>query len=163
MNQYFGKYRGKVSNNADPMLRGRLQVSCPVVLGDATALWAMPSVPYAGPGVGLLAVPPIGADVWVEFEGGDPALPIWGGCFWGSGQAPGAGPTTKVFKTDGLSLTVNDLPGSGGVTLEVGPPAVSTPLTISLTAAGIELSNGAASVKLTAASVSVNDGALEVI
>ena len=40
---------------------------------------------------------------------------------------------------------------------------VSTPLTISLTAAGIELSNGAASVRLTAASVSVNDGALEVI
>ncbi|KOV88197.1 baseplate assembly protein [Streptomyces sp. NRRL WC-3618] len=163
MNQHFGKYRGKVSNNLDPMLRGRVQVSCPDVLGDVTALWAMPSVPYAGPGVGLLAVPPIGADVWVEFEGGNAALPIWSGCFWGSGQAPGAGPTTKVFKTDGLSLTVDDLPGSGGVTLVVGPPVVSTPLTISLTAAGIELSNGAASVRLTAASVSVNDGALEVI
>jgi hypothetical protein len=40
---------------------------------------------------------------------------------------------------------------------------VATPLKLAFTSAGIEMSNGAASVKLTPASVSVNNGALEVI
>jgi hypothetical protein len=165
MNQFFGRYRGKVANNIDPLQMGRVQVRCPAVLGDGQLSWAMPSAPYAGPGVGFFAVPPTGANVWVEFEGGDPDYPIWTGCFWGPGEAPKlpAIPQIKVFKTDGLTLTISDLPGAGGVTIEVAPPVVATPLKISLTAAGIELSNGAASVKLSPASVSLNNGALEVI
>ena len=31
---YFGKYRGTVVNNVDPMVRGRVQVAVPAVLGD---------------------------------------------------------------------------------------------------------------------------------
>jgi hypothetical protein len=69
----------------------------------------------------------------------------------------------KVLKTDGITLTLSDVPGAGGFTLEVGPPAVPTPLKLVFNASGIELNNGNASVKLTPASVSVNDGALEVI
>ena len=42
----------------------------------------------AGNGVGFFAIPPKGANVWVEFEGGDPDQPIWSGCFWGIGEAP---------------------------------------------------------------------------
>ena len=34
----------------------------------------------------------------------------------------------KVFKTDGITLTLSDLPGAGGFTLEVNPPVVATPL-----------------------------------
>jgi len=60
-------------------------------------------------------------------------------------------------------MTLSDLPGVGGLTIEVNPPAVATPLKLVFDASGIELSNGAASVKLTPASVSVNNGALEVI
>jgi Type VI secretion system/phage-baseplate injector OB domain len=163
--EFFGKYRGKVENNVDPMQQGRVQVSVPAVLGEGRLSWAMPCVPYAGSGVGLFAVPPVGANVWVEFEGGDPDYPILGGCFWGMGEAPAAPALaqTKVFKTDGVKLTLNDLPGAGGFTIEVGPPAVPTPLTLVFNAGGIELKNGAASVKLTPASVSVNNGALEVI
>ncbi len=96
----------------------------------------MPCTPYAGAGVGLFAVPPIGANVWVEFEGGDPDYPICSGCFWGKpGQVPAtpALPTTKMLRTDGLTLTIDDLPGAGGVTIEVGPPVVATVLKISLT------------------------------
>ena len=33
-------------------------------------------------------IPPVGANVWVEFEGGDPDYPIWSGCFWGTGEVP---------------------------------------------------------------------------
>ncbi len=165
MNQFFGKYRGKVENNIDPMLLGRMQVSVPAVLGDGRLSWAMPCAPYAGSGVGFFAIPPVEANVWVEFEGGDPDYPIWSGCFWGVGEVPAqpAIPQMKVFKTDGMTLTLNDLPGAGGFTLEVGPPVVPVPLKLVFNASGIELSNSAASVKLSPVSVSVNNGALEVM
>jgi hypothetical protein len=165
MTQFFGKYRGQVANNIDPMLLGRIQVKVPAVLGEGDLSWAMPCVPYAGASVGLFLVPPVGANVWVEFEAGDTDYPIWSGCFWGLGEVPAqpAIPQMKVLKTDGINLQISDLPGAGGFTLEVGPPAVPIPLKIVLDASGIELSHGAASVKLTPASVSVNNGALEVI
>ena len=163
--KYFGKYRGKVENNLDPLQQGRLQVSCPAVLGEGSLSWAMPCAPFGGSGVGFFALPPSGANVWVEFEAGDPDYPIWSGCFWGLGEVP-ATPALEqvhVIKTASITLTLSDLPGIGGVTLEVNPPAVATPLKMVFNAQGIELSNGAASVKLTPASVSVNNGALEVI
>jgi hypothetical protein len=107
----------------------------------------------------------VGANVWVEFEQGDPDHPIWSGCFWGKGEVP-ASPAVadvKMFKTDAVTLELSDLPGGGGVKLEVRPPAVTTPLKLVMDSSGIELSNGSSSVKLTAASVSVNNGALEII
>lgn len=73
---FFGKYRGKVESNLDAFQQGRVQVSCPAVLGDGSLSWAMPCAPYAGSGVGFFAVPPNGANVWVEFEGGDPDYQI---------------------------------------------------------------------------------------
>ncbi len=162
--RFFGKYRGKIENNLDPMQLGRVQVSVPAVLGDTTLSWALPYVPYAGPGVGLFTLPPVGANAWVEFEGGDPDYPIWSGCFWGTGDVPAqpAVPEMKLFKTDGISLTLSDLPGGGGFTLEVGPPAVAIPLKLALTSSGIELSHGASSIKLTPSTVSLNEGALEI-
>jgi hypothetical protein len=181
MTNWFGKYRGKVEGNLDPMQQGRLQVSCPAVLGDGRMSWAMPCVPFAGSGVGLFLIPPQGANVWVEFEGGDPDYPIWSGCFWGVGEVPAmpAIEQMKMLKTDGISLTLSDVPGAGGVTLEVSPPVVATPLkvvfdstgitieaspsSVKIALSGIDLANGAASVKLTPASVSINNGALEVI
>lgn len=165
MTQFFGKYRGKVENNIDPMMLGRIQVSVPAVLGDGRLSWAMPCSPYAGPGVGFFTVPPVGANVWVEFEAGDTDFPIWSGGFWGVGEVPAlpALPQMKVLKTDGITLTLSDLPGIGGFTLEVGPPVVPLPLKLVFNATGIEISNSAASVKLTPLSVSLNNGALEVI
>ena len=165
MSQFFGKYRGKVENNLDPLQLGRVQVSVPAVLGEGRLSWAMPCSPYGGPQVGLFVVPPVGANIWVEFEAGDPDYPIWSGCFWGVGEVPAlpAVPQMKVFKTDGVTLTLSDLPGAGGLTIEVNPPVVATPLKLVFNVSGIELSNGAASVKLTPVSVSLNNGALEVI
>jgi Type VI secretion system/phage-baseplate injector OB domain len=147
------------------MQQGRVQVKVPAVLGDGSLSWAMPCSPYAGPSVGFFAIPPTGANVWVEFENGDPDYPIYTGCFWGPGEVPAlpAIEAMKVLKTDAVTLKISDLPGAGGLTIEVNPPAVATPLKLAFTAAGIELTNGAASVKLTPASVSVNNGALEVI
>ena len=164
-NQFFGKYRGKVMNNVDPMQLGRIQVSVPAVLGAGRLSWAMPCVPYAGRSVGFFAIPPVGANVWVEFEGGDPDGPIWTGCFWGTGEVPAtpALEQMKVFKTMGITLTFNDMPGAGGFTIEVGPPATTALMKLDFKSTGIEISNGAANIKLSPASVSVNNGALEVI
>jgi uncharacterized protein involved in type VI secretion and phage assembly len=162
---FFGKYRGTVTNNIDPQNLGRVQVSCPAVLGNNRMSWAMPCSPVAGANSGLFAVPPVGANVWVEFEGGEPDYPIWSGCFWGQGQVPARPAVAEmtVIKTKSVSLTISDLPGAGGVTLKVNPPAVATPLTLVLDSTGIELRNGKSSVKLTQASVSINKGSLEVV
>ena len=165
MKPYVGKYRGKVENNIDPLQLGRVQVSVPAVLGEGQLSWAMPCAPFAGSSLGFFTIAPIGASVWVEFEGGDPDYPIVSGGFWAEGEVPAlpAVAEMKVIKTDAITLTISDLPGAGGFTLEVNPPAVATPLKLVFNSSGIELSNGASSVKLTPASVSINNGALEVI
>lgn len=161
MPQFYGKYRGTVANNLDPQQMGRLQVSVPAVLGQGSLSWAMPCVPFAGPGVGFFTLPPNGANVWVEFEGGDPDYPIWSGCFWGLGEAPAtpAIEQMKVLKTDLATITINDLPGIGGVKIET-----ATGAKIEITATGIEINNGmGGSIQLTGPQVSINDGALEII
>lgn len=164
MTTFYGKYRGTVVNNVDPLQLGRVQVSVPAVLGDGRLSWAAACVPYAGNQVGIFAVPPVGANVWVEFEAGDPDRPILAGCFWAAGEVPAAPAVAQVFmwKTGSVSLTLSDLPGAGGVTLEVGPPGVPVPMKFACTADGIELSIGASTILLSASSVSLNNGALEV-
>jgi hypothetical protein len=158
MKRFFGKYRGKVANNIDPLMRGRLQVSVPSILGESRLSWAMPCVPYAGKNVGFYALPPLNANVWVEFEEGDPDYPIWSGCFWGKGELPlppPAAPTTKMFKTDTITLTFDDIPGAGGLTVEVLPPAVQVPLKLVLNSQGISITCNPAALKLTPTGVEI--------
>ncbi len=169
----FGKYRGVVTDNADATKRGRLKVRV-AALGDIEK-WALPCVPYAGDGVGLLALPAAGTLVWVEFEMGDPVhgQMIWTGCFWGDGQAPEDGnPDIKTWKTTAHQLKLDDAGGeivitnnndvvvtanadftvesAGQAKLTVGPSA------------GVVAEQGAAhKVEVTVASVRVNNGALE--
>ena len=120
MPEFYAKYRGKVVSNLDPDRLGRLQVQVPAVLGAGRLSWAMPCVPYAGMQVGFYALPAIGANVWVEFEGGDPDYPIWSGCFWGTGEAPAlpAVAEIKVLNSGTATITLDDTPGAGGITIE---------------------------------------------
>jgi uncharacterized protein involved in type VI secretion and phage assembly len=165
MKQYFGKYRGTVINNIDPMQIGRIQAKVPDV-ARATS-WATPCVPFAGPGSGQFALPPIGAHVWIEYEQGNPSRPIWSGCFWGSAAevpalALAALPAqTIVLQTAGRhTLVVSDAQGpAGGILLKTATGAM-----ISLSDAGIVISNGkGATITLTGPTVDVNDGALTVV
>jgi uncharacterized protein involved in type VI secretion and phage assembly len=160
MKPYLGKYRGKLENNVDPLQLGRVQVSVPAVYGDGRLNWAMPCVPYAGPQVGFFAIPPNGANVWVEFEMGDPDYPIWTGCFWGPGEVPAKPAIAEItmLKTKFASITLNDLPAVAGVIIET-----KAGMKIAIDGTGIEISNGqGAIIKLTDATVSVNKDALEV-
>ena len=118
-------------------------------------------------GVGFFLVPPVGANVWVEFEAGDPDYPIWTGCFWGPGEVPApaaAVPQMKVLKTDAVTLTINDLPGAAGFTLEVSPRRCRRPMKLVCDADGIELSQRRLERQADPRpAVIVNNGALEVI
>ena len=157
---FYGKYRGVVTDNRDPLMLGRVKARVPDVLGEEESGWATPCVPYAGAGVGLFLVPPVDGSVWIEFEHGDPDYPIWAGCFWAQGELPAtpATPEIKVLKTDVGTVTLNDQPGAGGITIET-----TAGMKIVLNVTGIEIDDGqGGSVKLTGPQVSVNDGALEV-
>ena len=174
MNQkYFGKYRGTVLNNVDPELRGRLMLNVPDVLGVIPSSWAEPCVPLAGPTgppMGVYFVPPIGAGVWVEFEGGNPDYPIWSGCRWGSAAdipalAKAGNPADpNIVMQSHLQHTfmISDLPPSpatGGIILKSATGAM-----IVVNDSGIYIQNGkGASITMIGPTVTVNNGALTVI
>jgi hypothetical protein len=115
--RFYGKYRGLVAVNVDPLSLGRLKAMVPEVLGEVPSSWALPCAPYAGTGAGFFAVPPVGAGVWIEFEAGDASRPIWTGAWWATGEVPldergvpAQQPTTKIFRTEfGLLLALDDL------------------------------------------------------
>jgi len=170
---FYGKYRGTVINNVDPMLRGRLLLEVPDVTGLAPTSWAEPCVPLAGPTglpMGVYMVPPIGAAVWVEFEQGDPSKPIWVGCRWGlpSDIPPlalaGLPASPNIcFQTLGQQmLMLSDAPptpATGGIVLKTLSGA-----TLVVNDAGIFIQNGkGASITLTANVVDINLGALTII
>jgi hypothetical protein len=123
--RFFGKYRGLVRDNQDPLNLGRLKARVPEVLGSVDTGWALPAAPYAGDGVGIYTVPGTGAGVWIEFESGDVSRPIWTGCWWGDDQLPkdetgsASTPARKIVRTDeGLLLSLDD--GGRTITLSDG-------------------------------------------
>ena len=87
--KYFGKYRGLVTDNRDPEQMGRIRAKVPDVLGEAETSWAMPCVTLPlSDDVGS-ALPAIGANVWIEFEQGEPDYPIWSGSYFtGAAETP---------------------------------------------------------------------------
>lgn len=136
--KFWGKYRGIVTNVLDPLMLGRLQAEVPAVK-TTIASWAMPCAPFAGPGVGFYAVPPMGANVWIEYEGGDPSHPIWTGGFWTEGEMPlePVLPTNHVMKTEFIDMQWDDTPGEGGFSLRVIPPVAPDILSMKFNVEGI--------------------------
>lgn len=163
--EFFGKYRGKVELNLDPLGLGRVQVSVADVMGDGTLAWAMPCLPGAGPGVGIFTIPPVGANVWVEFERGDPDYPIWSGGFWDAGDTPATmgpiQPVTHVWAGDNFRFEILDAPGLGELTLTI--TTVTGDATLTAGAASMELSFSGSTVSLGADGVTINKGNLKVL
>jgi uncharacterized protein involved in type VI secretion and phage assembly len=125
----------------------------------------MPCAPFGGNQVGFFALPTVGAGVWIEFEHGNPNYPIWTGCWWGAQtEIPTkllAPPYQKlmIITPSGHSITIDDTPGVGGISLET---AEGVKVTLSVTA--LEINDGKGGViKMTGPQVSVNNGALEVV
>ena len=86
----------------------------------------------------------MGALVWVEFEQGDPARPIWCGVFW---LDPAQKTATREWAQDEHLVWRT----RSGAHIELGP-------------AGIVIDSGAgASIHLRGPAVSINNGALEIV
>ncbi len=87
--KFFGKYRGVVTNNKDPLQMGRIIAQVPAVLGPGQTTFALPCVPLGLSKAAGSSLPKVGATVWIEFEHGDRYFPIWSGCFFAnSGETP---------------------------------------------------------------------------
>jgi hypothetical protein len=188
----FGKFRGKVIDPVDPLQLGRIMALVPAI-SELPLNWAMPATPYAGSGVGFFAIPPVGANVWIEFEGGDPNYPIWTGCFWGEGEVPAepALPTTLMLKTMLGTLSIDDVEeelklsltaADGVMSLTMSPAGIKlslnqvtisitqevislshAPSSVEVTPAAISLSSAQASVEVTPASVAIENGAGSIV
>jgi uncharacterized protein involved in type VI secretion and phage assembly len=168
MEKYFGKYRGTVVNNVDPMQMGRLQIIVPDVSNVIPTTWAMPCFPLAGKQMGAYYIPQIGSGVWVEFEQGDSDYPVWVGCYYGSvAEVPTlalagnpASPNIALQTTLQNTLIISDLPGpTGGIMLKS-----ATGATIIVNDTGIYIQNGkGASLVMVGPSVTINNGALVVV
>ncbi|NTU63711.1 MAG: baseplate assembly protein [Chloroflexi bacterium] len=166
--RFYGKYRGTVINNIDPMQIGRIQAMVPDVSSLIPSSWAMPCVPVAGLQMGMFTVPPIGAGVWIEFEQGDPDYPIWTGCFYGSvadvpalaltAPPPVSAITLQTMLQNGL--IISDVPGpTGGILIKSTTGAM-----IMVNDTGITITNGkGAIITMLGNVVDINAGALTVI
>lgn len=166
--RYYGKYRGTVVNNLDPMRLGRLMAIVPDVTGLVPSSWAMPCAPAAGIQTGSFTVPIPGSGVWIEYEQGDPDYPIWSGCFWGNpAEVPAAAQLFAQPPIPGFvvqtplqnALAVTDLPGpTGGIVLKSATGAM-----IAVNDTGIYIQNGkGASIVMAGPTTTVNAGALVV-
>jgi uncharacterized protein involved in type VI secretion and phage assembly len=167
-NTFYGKYRGLVLNNVDPMQMGRLMVQVPDVSNVLPSTWAMPCLPFAGIQAGMFVVPDIGSKVWIEFEQGNPDYPIWVGCFWGSAAevpalalaAPPELQQVTIQTLEQNTLLISDVPGpTGGILLKSTTGAL-----VSISDTGIIISNGqGATIAMVGPTVTINEGALEII
>ena len=166
--KFYGKYRGTVVNNVDPMQMGRIQIIVPDVSNLVPTTWAMPCFAIAGKQMGAYYIPQIGSGVWVEFEQGDSDYPVWTGCYYGSvADVPPlalagnpVSPNILLQTTLQNSLIISDLPGpTGGIMLKS-----ATGATIIVNDTGIYIQNGkGASLVMTGPTVTINNGALVVI
>ena len=178
---FYGKYRGVVTDNRDPLQMARIRATVPDVLGEDESGWALPSVPFAGDSMGFVALPIAGSRVWIEFEQGDPDYPIWSGCWWGSkdempDEANSAPDGRVLIKTKGGQMLILDDPAPNAITIQTsgGQKIVMNSqsitidfgngVTVELSTTKIALDDGAgATVELNGPKVAVNDDALEVI
>ena len=79
----YGKYRGVVSDALAPLGICRIRARVPSVYGDSESSWALPCLPFTDKKIALEHIPSsVGSLVWIEFENGDPNLPLWTGFFY---------------------------------------------------------------------------------
>lgn len=177
--KFYGKYRGTVMNNIDPMQMGRIQAIVPDVLGPIPTSFAMPCLPITGKQMGTFMMPQIGSGVWIEFEQGNPDYPIWTGGYWGiAAELPlaalagnPAAPSLIFQSTLQNAVMISDLPPTppppvmppvpttGGIILRS-----TTGASIVVNDAGIFISNGkGAIIQMLGPNILVNNGALMII
>jgi Type VI secretion system/phage-baseplate injector OB domain len=117
---YTAKYTGIVQDNADDQKLGHLKVSVPAVFPPDEQVVARPALPF-----GHFFVPETEAKVWIEFEGGDPGLPLWTGVQYVAGEwaqeAEADPPEKRAIKTAaGHLILFNDKGGDEAIEIHEG-------------------------------------------
>lgn len=155
--RFYGKYRGIVTDVSDPDQLGRIRVKVPEVLGDEESPWALPCVPFAGKDHGVVWLPEQDDGVWIEFEAGDPARPLWCGGWWGNGDLSDVA-NTKVralITTAGHKIVIDEdqklihLEHANGGKVDIAENDIT-------------IESGSGKVVLSQSGVSVNNDALKV-
>jgi len=152
--KYYGKYSGEVTANTGVGTVGNVRVRVPAIYGPHMDVVARPCLPFAH-----FFVPAVGAHVWVEFEAGDPAYPIWVGVWYTSNDAPSPAavspPDNRVIQTpSGHTIEIDDKGGDERITIHHKDGSL------------VELKNGtarihASTVVLDASNVTVGSNASE--
>jgi hypothetical protein len=115
ISRFYSQYRAYVYNRSDPEGMNRLQLIIPEITGsDYLPIWAYPKDNFAGNGYGAQSMPKVGDVVWVDFEWGDPAVPVWSHGYYAEGEKPEEFKDLNVhgYKTPGGHIiTLNDTSG----------------------------------------------------
>lgn len=89
LGRYYSCYRGFVADRDDPENLNRLRLIIPEVGNtDVYDYWALPKGLFSGEGYGVQIIPQKGDLVWVEFEHGHPAKPVWSFSYRGKKDMP---------------------------------------------------------------------------
>ncbi len=122
---YFAIYSGLVTANGAG--GGVLEVQVPAVYPGGETLEARPALPY-----GVLFLPEVKSKVWVQFEGGEPTLPVWTGVHEPAGDWPtdSTAPDARVLRSlTEQRIVLDDTGGSEAVLLLFGGRAHAVRLT----------------------------------
>ena len=154
---YFGKYRGIVTDVEDPSNQCRIRATVPAVLGEHPCGWALPVVPFAGDGHGMVMLPKVGSGVWIEFEAGRLDNPLWSGGWWAKGQRPDPqGPDVRVIVSEkGHRFILDDASNEVKLVHGSGPE-------ITMTDTEIVLTCGACEIRISNQNISLNNGLIKV-
>ena len=126
----------------------------------------MPCFPITGKQMGVWSIPQIGTGIWVEFEQGNPDYPIWSGCFWADGEispASDAAPEIKFWKTDAVSVRIDDAAGEIVIETQGGAKLTITGTEIKAEASTVAQKALGNQTQLSASGFDVNNGAFTVI
>lgn len=170
--KFYGKYRGTVAELESDGSLCRLRAYVPDVYGSGVkSPLALPALPFAGPSHGFVVMPEQNDGVWIEFEAGDIARPIWTGCWFAQGDRPD--PSTakaRVLATSaGHKLVLDDdaqkvqLLHSGGAELTMEQSQITLKLgscQIVISQSDININNGM--VKITTSGASLVNDALKI-
>lgn len=169
--RFYGKYRGTVAELDSDGSLCRLRAYVPDVYGSTVkSPLAYPALPFAGPAHGFVVMPEEGDGVWIEFEAGDIARPIWTGCWFAQGDRPDPStPKARVLATTaGHKLVLDDdaqkvqLLHSGGAELTMEQSQITLKLgqcQIVISQSDINVNNGM--LKITTAGASLVNDALK--
>jgi hypothetical protein len=96
--KWYGKYPGVVAKSDRDEGLGWIEVTLPTVFPKQPPVVARPCFPP-----GVFWVPPVGAHVWCEFEGGNPNHCLWVGVWYPEGTVPPEAdkkpPSSHVLRT----------------------------------------------------------------